>query len=144
LYRNRLQKNGSYTIELALLMPIILVIFIIIIYSSYYMHDRVVIERACYVSALRGLQCAEEERIESVAGEELEKELEGLFLGKWKHDSSVNFSGEILSVDFKGEMAAGQGLLKKIIGDKLYRYDTEYELNNINETKYLREYSKGK
>ena len=48
---NRLLK-GSYTIEMAMLFPFIMTSIIIVIYMSFFIHDRTVINSAAYQSAM--------------------------------------------------------------------------------------------
>ena len=47
-----MKEEGSFTIELALLMPCILGVIFLIIYLGFYVHDIAVIERGCHAAVL--------------------------------------------------------------------------------------------
>lgn len=49
-----MELKGSYTIEAALLMPFLLGVLILMIDTAFYLHDRMVIEKAAGIGALRG------------------------------------------------------------------------------------------
>lgn len=137
-------KNGSYTIELSLLTPVIIAIFLLIYFSDLYMHDRIIIEKTCYISALRSSLCIDDKRREAVATEVFNKELKGRMLAVWDYELSVEVNDEYSKVDFDGNMKMSEGLLNKILSKKPFSYKTTCTANVDNETKYLRNYFRGK
>lgn len=141
---NILRKKGSYTIELSLLMPILLVVLLLIIYSDFYMHDRVVIGRACYAASLRASLCINENERESLARREFLKEIENKLLGKWKYSFETTLENDEVVANFEGTMLSSQGLLNKTIGSKLFEFSVNSKSKLANETRYLRNYTKGK
>lgn len=138
----RLVKDGSFTIELTLLFPIIMAIMLLIIYSNYYVHDRAIIEKTCYVSALRGALCTDEAGKTVAALEAFNKEIEGKLLGKWEYSIDADRISEEVIVQFEGFMYQRQGLLIKIIKGKLFEFKTEVKSDTANETEYLRRATK--
>ena len=139
LHKHRLNtKNGSYTVELSLLTPVIVAIFLFILFSAYYMHDRVIIEKNCYISALRASLCMDEYDREYIAYNTFEKETASKILGKWNMEKEYSKNGDIISFSVKGNMVMNEGLLRKIIGEKMFVYETECSANIANETSYLR------
>lgn len=46
--------DGSYTVEAALIFPIVLYVILFLFYSAFYMNDRIVIQEAAYETALYG------------------------------------------------------------------------------------------
>lgn len=141
---NILKKKGSYTIELSLLMPMLLVVLLLIIYSDFYMHDRVVIGRACYAASLRASLCVDENIRESMAKGEFLKEIDNKLLGKWQYTFEAVLANDEVVVNFEGTMLKRQGLLNKTIGNKLFSFTTASKSATANETRYLRNCTKGK
>lgn len=137
------KKDGSFTIELSLIMPIIVAVFLMVIFCMYYVHDRVIIEKTCYISALRGALCVVDSDKEYVAKREFDKEIEKRLLCKWDYETNVEKLSEIVSVRFYGVMQMREGLLAKIIGKRLFVFSTECESDEAYETLYLRTNCKG-
>lgn len=137
------KKQGSFTIELSLLMPIIIAVFLMVLFCTYYVHDRVIIEKTCYISALRGALCVDDAKKENVAKREFEKEIKGRLLCKWDYDINVGKKDEITAVQFDGAMQMKEGLLAKIIGKRLFAFATECESDEAYEAFYLRKNKKG-
>ena len=46
--------NGYFTVELALLFPVIFSVLVLIIYTAFFVHDRAVLDSVAYEAALRG------------------------------------------------------------------------------------------
>lgn len=141
MHSRLLKKNGVYTIELTLLMPIILSIFLLIIFSNYFTHDRIIIEKACYIGALRGALCVDKSKRELIAVEEFNKEIEGRLLWKWDYTVDVISSEESVMMEFEGVMNMEEGLLRKVIADRVFNYKSTEKAYVCDETKYLREHT---
>ena len=67
--KNKLTLNGSYTVEASFLMPMILTVLVIIIYLTFFLHDRTVLNSAAYTAALRGSQLISGEDVYAVVEE---------------------------------------------------------------------------
>ncbi len=52
--KNRRKYNGYFTVEIALLFPVIFSVIVLIIYTAFLVHDRAVLDSAAYEAALRG------------------------------------------------------------------------------------------
>lgn len=131
-------KKGSYTVELSLLTPIIIAIFLFIFFIAYYMHDRVIIEKNCYISILRASLCVDDNEREWLAINNFEKETEEKLLGKWNMEKIYTEDRDEACLVVQGYMEMNEGLLKKVIGEKIFFYKTECRANKVNETEYLR------
>ncbi len=71
---------GYYTVEAAMLMPILLTCILLIIYMSFYVHDKCVLDCVCYEAALRGAMVTDPEadpvkKAEDAARELLDKRM---------------------------------------------------------------------
>lgn len=131
-------KKGSYTVELSLLTPVIIANFLFVLFSAYYMHDRVIIEKNCYISALRASLCIESNEREEIAYSTFEKETEEKLLGRWEIEKLYSEDGKTVSMRVNGNMIMNEGLLRQVLGQKMFEYKTECVANVVDETKYLR------
>ena len=128
---------------MTLLMPFILGVFLMILFTSYYVHDRVIIEKTCYVASLRGGLCTQESLKEYAAKEAFEKEIEGRLLCKWDYDTTFTLKNDFVITDFEGRMQMREGLLLKLIGEKVFYFCTECKSAECNETQYIRSLGEG-
>ena len=138
------KKEGSYTIELTLLMPFILAVFLMILFTSYYVHDRVIIEKTCYIASLRGALCSEDSLKEYTARETFDKEISGRLLCKWIYSVNCRINEDTVITDFDGRMEMKERLLAKLLDNKLFVFTTECRSKEADETKYLRSTKRGK
>lgn len=73
--------KGSATIELALLMPVLLMVMILLIETSVFLYNRAAVSAAAYVSVLKGIQMEHEgankieEKVKSLVDEFLDGKL---------------------------------------------------------------------
>lgn len=81
------KEKGSFTVEAALIMPVILGITVLFIYAAMYARDRCILEYAALSGAMNAVSGNEEteELAEEYAGKVLSEEL----LGKWDTNISV-------------------------------------------------------
>ena len=52
--RRNYSFNGSFTLEIALLMPFLLLVLLLSVYLSFYIYDSVLITQSTYIAAYRG------------------------------------------------------------------------------------------
>ena len=82
-----LRTEGSFTVEAALIMPIILGIIVLFIYIAMYSYDRCVIEYVCQKTCI--LLAAGDLGDEAEAGAYAEGELRSRLAGNWETDIRV-------------------------------------------------------
>lgn len=109
--RYKIRFKGIYTIEAALLLPMILTVIVLIIYWAYYLHDREILSSAAYTASLRGSQMINGENIE----EELNKICLDLYKDRLLATTNVNYeisrtSKEII-VEYSGNIKIPGGTL---------------------------------
>ncbi|MBD5544130.1 MAG: pilus assembly protein [Lachnospiraceae bacterium] len=80
----RIRVCGSSTVELSLIMPMLLTLFVFLIYLSFFLYNRVETTANAYICALRG------SRMEQETAEETYQ--------KMKEESSALMKGSLLSV----------------------------------------------
>ena len=83
----RLKKEGSFTIEAALIMPVILGVIVLFIYIAMYSYDRCVIEYVCQSAASRAVREGEE-----MAAGYAEAELYARLICRWV--TKIEFSSD--------------------------------------------------
>lgn len=127
-----MKKKGSLTIELSLLMPVILFSIILIIYATYFYHDRCIIQQSAYSTALK-----REEKNNGISAEELFRNgVENKLIGVW--DLSVEEVEDTLAV--QGKMNCFDGLLFRLMSDNFFAVNITEYLYSDNEADYIRGY----
>ncbi|MDO4189628.1 MAG: hypothetical protein Q4D29_11625, partial [Lachnospiraceae bacterium] len=102
-----MRKKASLTIELSLLMPGIMSAIIIIIFASYYYHDRCVIECAAYSSVLKESQMCSDRCAVDIFDDCIEDKL----LGVWSLSTLETCNEETVTIQVKGNMKCFNGML---------------------------------
>lgn len=132
------KREGSFTIELALLMPFILGVILFILFMAYYLHDCCIIEKACLSAALRGSQEFETGQIENAAYEALEEVLPDRLLGKFELTEQIQISEEQVTVSEEGSMEMREGLLRALLGERQFFFSTVCSAKRIEEPTFIR------
>ena len=136
-YSMNRRLDGSLTIELSLLMPFILAVFIFILFSGFFLHDKCIVDKMCLSAALRASEELEDDRSLEKAHAVMDT-ISDRFLGSWNMDTQISVQESEIKVEFDGDMLMAGGLLRYILedGDTSYAYEcTAYRLN---EAKYIK------
>lgn len=131
-------REGSFTVELALLMPLLIGLFLFVFFLAYYMHDRCMIEKACYAAALRGSQETEPDRMEGEAREALDEVLPKRLLGSWELEEQIEVTKQEVRVSESGNMQMNESLLVLLLGERAFAYSTECGAKRIEEPAFIR------
>jgi hypothetical protein len=125
---------GSMTVELTLLMPFLIGVFLFLFFSLYYLHDIAAIQKGCSAALIRGSLI----RDDTEARREMQEAMEEIrLLGKWDLEKNIRIDREKVSVAVKGNMNVREGLFLKLIRDR-YVYETSMSTERIDETAYIR------
>lgn len=104
--------KASYTIEAALLFPFILGITVLLIYESFFIHDRAVLNAASIEGALRGSRIMDPEcDIRTVVQKTLERETEGRLLSTKNLKTGIEVSAGEVKVTYIGEFTVPGGVM---------------------------------
>ncbi|MCR5746753.1 MAG: pilus assembly protein [Lachnospiraceae bacterium] len=108
----RKELKGSYTIEAALIFPMIMTVIVFIIYMSLYLHDRAVMSSCAYQAALKAsmIRTAVED-MRKEAEKAADYNLEGLLLATENVESEVEVSGKNVKVSYKGNLRIPHSIL---------------------------------
>lgn len=130
--------KGSMTIELTLLMPFILGIFIFIIFSGFILHDKCIVNKACMSAALRGSEETDPDKAMDRANEAISEVIPGRLIGKWDYSTRIDVGKDAVRVSFKGNTGMGGGLIRRLISSGTTGHDYECESYRLNEAEYIR------
>lgn len=104
--------KGSLTIEAAFVMPLIITVVIWLIFMAYYLHDKSIMSRHTYITALRTSQVLTGDHDMT---EEINKNLELLakerLLGNWDIKKTVKQEEHKIVVMYDAEMKIPDGTL---------------------------------
>lgn len=98
--------EGSHTIEAALLMPFLLAIFLLCLETSFYLHDRMLMEKAAEIGALRGSlqkQISDSELSDTVRGECIDL-IKNKLLGVREVEIEIRVTAKQVEVTMKGNV----------------------------------------
>jgi hypothetical protein len=96
--------KGSYTIEASLLLPMILSIIMILMFLSFYVHDRCILYSIAYTAALRGSEVqSDEEKIFREVEESSNKLLENKLLVTRNVNTDIKISSKDIAVSYQGD-----------------------------------------
>lgn len=130
--------KASMTVELTLLMPLILGVFLFLLFTMYYLHDITAIQKGCETALTRGML----ERNDKAARAEMEKALEEIrLLGIWDIDRKAVVGKDRVSVSVSGIMRIREGLFLKLIRGS-YSYEKDEEARRVDEVVYLRSHGR--
>lgn len=98
--------KGYLSIEASLIMPMIILLFVFIIYFTCYLYNLCLIKQIAYVAALRGSQIlnGSDAQIKEYVEEELEELLEKPLVYVSELEKSVNVSSNKVRVELSGKM----------------------------------------
>ena len=131
-------RKGSLTIEITLLMPFILGLFIFILFSGFIMHDKCIVNKACLSAALRGSEESEDGEAVSRAQEAIAEVIPGHLIGKWTYDTSVDIGRDEVRVTFEGKTQMGGGLIRRILSAGSTDHSYECRSYRLREAEYIR------
>ncbi len=134
--KKAVRLRASMTVELTLLMPFIIGVFLFLFFTSYYLHDVCAIQKGCATSLIRGSLIRDDREAKARMEEALE---EIRLLGKWELEKGVRLDGKNIKVQMKGNMDVREGLFLKLIRGH-YEYGTEQQTERIDETAYIRKH----
>lgn len=131
--KSELKLQGSMTIEITLLMPILIGVFLFLFFTSYYLHDSVAYEKACNTALLRGSLA-----VKDGGYEDMEKAFREIrVLGNWSKEHICKIEDSNVSVSIRGVMDAPEGLFRKLI-KKEYILKGDKNTGIIDEVTYIR------
>ena len=115
--RKEIKLNGFYTVEASFIIPLVVMIFILIIYFTFYLYNHCIVKQAIYLAELRGQQLKNinTSRIENVVNEQM-----GVLLDEqvyqYQKKYSVSVSGNTIEARGKSiieNKMAGFGIYNK-------------------------------
>ncbi len=109
--RKGIWLKGSYTVEASFLLPMILTVIVLIIYLSFFLHDRAVLQSAAYTAALRGSQMISGEKVFSEVEKSAKQLIDDRLIGTDEVLTTIDVSGDDVKVSYKGILKIPAGSL---------------------------------
>lgn len=123
-------KDGVMTLELSLLMPMILAVIILIIFTGYFFHDKCIIERGAYSACIK---CAERlskytdaehaADLESMMTDAFYDETDGRLIGKWTLSSMASNTDDEVCIEVTGNMSCMSGIITRYLSEAVFSVD---------------------
>ena len=108
----RMSYKASYTIEASLLFPFILAVIVLIIYGSFFIHDRAVLDTAANEAALRGSEITDPDGdIFTKVRDTGEREIEGRLLATKNVDMDIKVDSKEVKVSYTGDFIIPRGVI---------------------------------
>ncbi len=107
--------QGSFTVEAALLMTILLPVMVALIYASFFLHDRTLLQGAACEVAAMGSNLAEEKDIESRLNEIRKQLVSARLLGTENVHSTIALGEDNIEVSYQGKFSL-PGLIENLFG----------------------------
>ena len=140
----RSKYSGSFTVEAAFVMPVVLGIILLILYLCIYTHDKAVMEYAAIKACERCCEEAKKNKDEDsgyltgLAREQIEEITDKGLIGNWDEDVKVSFEGEEIKASIYGRMGNSQGLMESILQGKIFSIRVSCKEVLVNEYEWIR------
>ena len=129
-FRKNIYKNGVMTLELSLLMPAILAVIILIIFTGYFYHDKCIIERGAYSACIKGVEYLSQQKgrkhtadTESMMREAFYNETDNRLTGKWTISATVSNTDDEVSINVTGNMSCMNGIFTRYLSMAAFSVD---------------------
>lgn len=139
-FRKNINKNGVMTLELSLLMPVILAVIILIIFTGYFYHDKCIIERGAYSACIKGAEYLSQQKgrkntadAESMMKEAFYNETDNRLTGKWTISATASNTDDEVSINVTGNMSCMNGIFTRYLSMAAFSVD-------INESAVIPDY----
>ncbi|MDO4508861.1 MAG: TadE/TadG family type IV pilus assembly protein [Lachnospiraceae bacterium] len=139
-FRKNIYKDGVLTLELSLLMPVILAVIILIIFTGYFYHDKCIIERGAYSACIKGAEYLSQQKerehtadAESMMREAFYNETDNRLTGKWTLSATVSNTDDEVSINVTGNMSCMNGIFTRYLSMAAFSVD-------INESAVIPDY----
>ncbi len=137
----KIRFEGSYTVEAALLFPFILSVIVFIIYLSFFLHDRCVMNQSAYQAALRASRIKTgDNKVMGTAQRAAKELMEKTVLATQNVTHSVDISGSEITVRYEGVLQIPAGVLfMKIAGSDGIKVTGSGSAKRKDPIKFIRE-----
>lgn len=109
--QGKMVAKGSYTIEASFLLPMILTVIVLIIYLSFFLHDRAILNCAAYTSSLRGSQLINGEDVYAQVEKCSKSLIENRLLCTENVNTDIVIQGSDIQVSYAGIIRIPAGAL---------------------------------
>lgn len=114
-----MRLRGSYTVEAALLMVLIIPLLAGIIYLGFYLHDEAAMQNAAYELAVLGSLHYGEKDGEEIVKERKREIASQLFLGIQEVETKIHTGKKKVTADFQGSLQVPGLVMRFFCGNRL-------------------------
>ena len=133
--RYSLRWKGSFTIEAAVVVPMVMVMLAACLYMAFHIHNAATMA-AVTDAAVMELAAGWEEAPDS-AGRDLEGILAGRLLGETETSVRVNVTGDAGSAEASAQFRTLPSMIRELTGEKLSSLSFRTEISHLNGRKKL-------
>ncbi len=134
--RKRMAK-GSFTVEAALLMTVLLPVIVSLIYTAFFLHDRTLLQGAACEVAAMGSNLSEEKDIDQILEKIKNQVMSARLLGTKDKAATVNRSKDRIEVSYQGTFSI-PGLIAKLSGRDSLKINRSWQRELYNPADIIR------
>lgn len=131
------KSEAVLTIELSLLMPGIMAVFIFIIFASFYLHDKCVIARACYKSCKINCYIDNKDLLEERVINDIDEVLSTELFSKWEYSVKCEIREDTLIIIFDGKVIMAKTSFFYFFDKRLFNVKERYSVYRVFEPDYV-------
>lgn len=123
LFRSKIQ--GSSTVELSLIMPMLLTLFVFLIYLSFFLYNRVETTANAYICALRGSRMEQEtaEKTYQYMKKESKRLMKGNLLSVPEYKEQIEVKGNHVQVTYEiSQQVPGSVILERLLHEDTWNF----------------------
>lgn len=118
--------NGSYTVEVSLIMPIILGVIILILYVCIYLHDKAVIEYVCLNECLK---MSQENNVSPLLHNDISETIDNQIargtIADWRTNVNIGITDTEIVIVVDSVMGHSQGLVDNLVTENVFSCHVE-------------------
>ena len=136
--------GGYFSVEAALVFPLVIGTILLLIYLGFYQYDRCMLEFDMGTIALRGCSCDEQDR--TMVLDEMERSVRGIYKEKyiaWEAgDINMEMEGNRIRVSGTGKIRFPFGFLMQRGMTEVWEIKANYENRRLDPVAFIRTYKK--
>ncbi|MCR5508899.1 MAG: pilus assembly protein [Lachnospiraceae bacterium] len=135
-------RKGSLTIELSIIMPLILGLFVVIVFSGFLLHDKCIVNKACMSAALRASLEREDAPALEKAYEAMAEVIPGRLMCRWDYETDIDVGEDEVRVTFLGSSSVGGLFAGRILSNPVTGHDFECSAYRLDQSGYIRSHKR--
>lgn len=122
----RIRKRGSYTVEAAITIPIVIGVILFVLYICIFSYDRVVIHHAIVSELYKDVEEEEDAIISEQITESVSNKIRNNVIANWEVEVNTEIDTTSIVVSVNAYMNHSQGLISMLIDNKMMSIRLRY------------------